>query len=154
MGGIINCIQTDFADTDTCATAEEVKKNVNIWLFMPILLVIYVPLVMIRDMRRLAWSHLLSNILVGSVIISIIIINITKIANHGATFNPPVGAEWYSSPSWAAGSFEGVAVLMPMRLIVQDQRNFYKHVALVCICVLSMYIFFDELANAAVGDFS
>ena len=43
-------------------------------------------------------------------------------------------------------------MLMPMRLIVADQKNFYKHVAIVCCCVLAMYIAFDEFTNLAYGE--
>lgn len=55
-----------------CSEAGTVHENVNLWFFFPILMIIYVPLVWIRDMRKLAWSHLLSNVLIFIVLITVI----------------------------------------------------------------------------------
>ena len=132
MGSIISCAQypnegkVEFnpeveGEAYNCGQAERVKENVNIWIFFPILLCVYTPLVMIRDMKKLAWSHLLSNILVTAVLISVIVFAGKNMADEGATLNPAFMSDnWYRAPSYAAGSFEGVAVLMPMRLIVAD----------------------------------
>ena len=124
MGSIISCAKYPKKAEDpdyNCAKAESVKENINIWIFFPILLIAYTPLVLIRDMKKLAWSHLLSNILVTSVLISVIVFASKNMHDEGATLNAGFMADnWYRAPSYAAGSFEGVAVLMPMRLIVAD----------------------------------
>ena len=43
---------------------------------------------------------------------------------------------------------------MPLRLVVKDQENFFKHVTYVTVGVLCLYIVFDEYMNLCWGDFS
>lgn len=120
---------------------------------MPILMLIYVPLVWIRDMRKLAWSHLLSNILIFIVLIIVICYSTDNIVKEGPTLNPFATAKAYKAISYASGSFEGIAVLMPLRLVVKDHENFFKHVTYVTIGVCTLYIVFDEYMNMCWGDF-
>mmetsp|Transcript_17803 Transcript_17803/g.22410 ORF Transcript_17803/g.22410 Transcript_17803/m.22410 type:complete len:301 (-) Transcript_17803:58-960(-) len=155
MGSVISCAQhpkNEAIANYNCAEAKTVHDNVNLWLFLPILMLIYVPLVWIRDMRKLAWSHLLSNILIAVVLISVIIYASDNLAKDGPTLNPLIEASSsYTAISYASGSFEGIAVLMPMRLVVQDRKNFFKHVAIVCTSVCTLYIIFSEYMNVAYG---
>ena len=43
---------------------------------------------------------------------------------------------------------------MPLRLVVKDQENFFKHVTYVCIGVCTLYIVFDFYMNLSWGDFA
>ena len=123
IGGVVNCIinPTDPDNKDyVCSEAEFVKDTINLWYFLPALMLIYVPLVFIRDMRKLAWSHLLSNILIFVVLFIVIGYSTDNVIKEGPTLNPFATAKAYKAISYAAGSFEGIAVLMPLRLVVKD----------------------------------
>jgi len=51
-------------------------------------MVVFVPLVLIRDMEKLAWSHLLGNILVLTVIVVVMIYAGMNMAEKGIQ-SPP-----------------------------------------------------------------
>ena len=73
MGSVINCVRDDNPDpTNTewnCAEAMNVKEDVNLYLwFFPSLLVIFTPLVFVRDMEKLSWSHLLADFIILTVV--------------------------------------------------------------------------------------
>ena len=71
MGSVINCVRDnpDPEWKDVCAMGANVYENVNLYLwFFPSLLVIFTPLVFVRDMEKLAWSHLLADFIILTVV--------------------------------------------------------------------------------------
>ena len=86
MGAVIHCIDTGLPG---CSAAKVVHEFVQLWYFMPVLMLIYVPLCCVRDMEKLAWSHLLGNILIILVIVSIIASGAVEVGETGfKTGNP------------------------------------------------------------------
>ena len=119
---------------------------------MPILMLIYVPLVWIRNMEKLAFTHLLGNILILVVTFTVMVYGGIEIADNGkAYFNPAFTVSSYKAIPYSAFAFEGVAVVMPLRLIVEDQANFMKLVACVVSGICAFYIIFGEWENLAYG---
>ena len=93
----------------------------NLWIFLPILFVIYTPLVWIRDMEKLAWSHLLGNILILIVITAVIVYSGLEIGDEGQVHkNKFFQTDFIKAVPYSAFAFEGVAVVMPLREIVAD----------------------------------
>ena len=72
MGSVINCSHSD-ADPNTCNKPIFVKEQVPLWYFLPVLMLVYVPLVCIRSMEKLAFTHLISDILILTVVTAIFI---------------------------------------------------------------------------------
>ena len=70
MGSVINCVRDDPTSPNwNCAESMQVKEDVNLYLwFFPSLLVIFTPLVFVRDMEKLSWSHLLADFIILTVV--------------------------------------------------------------------------------------
>ena len=78
------------ADPATCNLPDNVKESVPLWYFLPILMLIYVPLVWIRNMEKLAFTHVISDILIITVIVAILTFGTINIAdNDGHVFRNP-----------------------------------------------------------------
>jgi amino acid permease len=115
MGSVINCSYAD-ADPITCNKPIFVKEQVTLWYFLPILMLIYVPLVWIRSMEKLAFTHVISDILILTVVTAIFIFGGINIADQGkVTVNPLVTPLFYKAIPYSAFAFEGVAVVIPLR---------------------------------------
>ena len=82
---------------------------------------IYVPLCWIRDMEKLAWSHLLGNILIIIVVVSVLSFSTIQLADHGTQPQAAFTVLFFKAIPYSAFAFEGVAVVMPLREIVADQ---------------------------------
>jgi|Transcript_28323 amino acid permease len=129
-----------------------VHDNVKLWYFLPALMLIYVPLVWIRDMEKLAWSHLLGNILILTVVTAVIVYSGLEIGDTGKVYkNDFITKDAIKAVPYSAFAFEGVAVVMPLREIVADQKNFMKLTSIVVTCICAMYIFFSEFSDLAYG---
>ena len=150
MGAVIDCINTGLPG---CSRALIVHESIQLWWFMPVLMAIYVPLCCVRDMEKLAWSHLLGNILILLVIVSIIASGAVEVADTGfKTGNPLITSQFYVAIPYSAFAFEGVAVLMPLREIVADQQNFMKLVGAVCMGIFTLYVVFAEWSILSWGN--
>ena len=120
MGSIINCAKPD-AISATCWKPEIVYDAVPIWYLLPILMVIYVPLVWIRNMEKLAFTHLISDIIILFVVVSIFYFAGASLVDFGEvqiSTSHLVTAEFYQAIPYSAFAFEGVAVVLPLRDIV------------------------------------
>lgn len=72
MGSVINCSRSG-ADVATCWKPDIIYDEVQLWYFLPMLMLIYVPLCWIRNMEKLAFTHLISDVIIFVVIISIFV---------------------------------------------------------------------------------
>jgi len=152
MGSILNCAKsganTDPSDENACFQPMEVRKSVNLWYFLPILMVIYVPLVWIRDMEKLAFTHLISDVIIVVVVVSIFVlagINLSDMPEPNVS--PLATIEFYKAIPYSAFAFEGVAVVLPLRDIVADQKGYFKLVSIVVTGICIFYILFAEWTN-------
>ena len=158
LGSIINCnkdgADTDLSNPQNCGNALEVKDNVNLWLwFAPTLLIIYTPLVWIRSMEKLAWTHLLGDVIIITVIIVIMAEGGIQIADHGKLeVNPLFTTQFFKAIPYSAFAFEGVAVVLPLRQIVASPETYFKNVVTVVSGICVFYIIYAEFANFAWGD--
>ena len=161
MGSVINCIGDNpdpvaYPDWTTyCADSKIVKEEVNLWLwFLPSLLVIFSPLVFVRDMEKLAWSHLLADFIILTVVAGVFTFSGIKIHNQGGFRISELSLAtnvFFKAIPYSAFAFEGVAVVLPLREIVEDKDNFFKIVCVVVSGICIFYIFFAEWTNWVYG---
>ena len=119
---------------------------------MPILMVIYIPLVWIRSMEKLAFTHLISDVLILTVVVAVFTYASINIADVGeVTINPLFTPVFFKAVPYSAFAFEGVCVVMPLREIVEDKKNFFKLVCCVVSGICAFYIVFAEFINMSYG---
>lgn len=70
IGSIFNC-NKDGADLTTCTEADDVKNNINLWWFLPTLMLVFVPLVWIRKMEKLAFTHIIGDVIIITVVTAV-----------------------------------------------------------------------------------
>ena len=116
-------------------------------------MLIYVPLVWIRNMEKLAFTHIISDILIITVIVAIFTFGTINIANNeGEVFkNDFITSSFYKAIPFSAFAFEGVAVILPLREIVEDKTSYMKIVIFVVAGICVLYIVFSEYMNLAYG---
>ena len=119
MGSVLNCARGD-ADPLTCFKPEYVSSDVQLWYLLPILMLIYVPLVWIRDMEKLAFTHLISDVIILVVIVSIFVMAGRNMAETEVHVSPIATVQFYKAIPYSAFAFEGVAVVLPLKNIVAD----------------------------------
>ena len=149
VGSIFNCVNRG---GDLCAQSTEVRENVQIWYFLPALFCIYVPLCWIRDMEKLAWSHLVGNILILLVVVSVTYFSTSNIVKHSTSPQAAFTPLFFKAIPYSAFAFEGVAVVMPLREIVADQKNYMKLVMIVLTVIYCLYVLFSEYAVLSYGN--
>ena len=121
IGSIFNCTRPGALES-TCALDDVVKENVNLWYFLPVLMVIYVPLVWIRNLEKLAFTHLIGDVIIIVVVTSCIVYAGIEISDQGgALVNPLVTPVFFKAVPYSAFAFEGVAVVLPLRDVVEDK---------------------------------
>ena len=116
-------------------------------------MLIYVPLVWIRNMEKLAFTHLISDVLIITVILAILGFGTKEIVDNGGevTVNPLFTTTFYKAIPYSAFAFEGVAVVLPLREIVEDKSSYMKIVIFVVGGICVFYIIFAEYCNLAWG---
>ena len=128
-----------------------VYDGVQLWYFLPVLMIIYVPLCWIRDLEKLAWSHLVGDVVILTVVTVICIYSGIEIADTGVTLNPGFTPVFFKAIPYSAFAFEGVAVVLPLRSIVQDHKGFFRLSCYVIGAICIAYILFCEYTNMAWG---
>ena len=88
MGSVFSCTKADAKDN--CSDPTVVYEEGFIWYFLPILMLIYVPLVWIRNMEKLAFTHIISDVLIIVVIFGIFGFGAKNIVDNDGdvTLNP------------------------------------------------------------------
>ena len=152
IGAVIDCIVLpDGLTADTCGEATALDSGgsgaISKWVFLPVLVLMYVPLVYIRKTEKLAFSHLLSDIIIVGVILSASIFGGISLSNREGDEGLK-GMAWQGVSGITVGissavyAFEGIAVVLPVREITEDKDNFYKLLCFVVSLIALFYIIF------------
>ena len=122
-------------------------EDVQLWYLLPILMLIYVPLVWIRDMEKLAFTHLISDVIILVVIVSIFVMSGKNLGETEVHVSPLFTAQFYKAIPYSAFAFEGVAVVLPLRDIVENKESYFRLVCIVVTSIAIFYISFAEFTN-------
>lgn len=113
-------------------------------------MVIYVPLVWIRNMEKLAFTHLISDVVTLFVIVSILALAGINLGNTGEVYvTPLITPQFYNAFSYSAFAFEGIAVVLPLKDIVADKAGYYKLLSVVVAGICAMFILFSLFTGFA-----
>ena len=100
------------------------EAGVTKWWFLIAFYIIYIPLVWIRKTEKLAFTHLLSDIIIAFVITTCLVFG-----GKAYKVRPDEGLKsqgWMGMSGLGVGvssavyAFEGIAVILPVRDIAQD----------------------------------
>ena len=95
------------------------------WMFMIPFALVYIPLVWIRKTEKLAFTHLLSDVIIAFVIVTVCVYG--GIAAGDRQHNEDLVSKYYTGfagfgvgISSSVYAFEGIAVVLPVREITAD----------------------------------
>jgi len=116
-------------------------------------MLVYVPLVWIRDLEKLAFTHLIGDVIIITVVVVIMTYSGIEIGDqNGVEVNALFTVQFFKAIPYSAFAFEGVAVVLPLREIVADHKGYYKLVCIVVGSICVFYIIFSEFTNLAYGN--
>ena len=106
INGVIPCIA---GDGDSC----DVKVIVR-WWWMPICMLIFVPLVFVRKIQVFATTHLFADIMIILSLIVIFIYSGIDLSKNGANIGGvgPVGDLWADAIGFSVYTYEGIGVIL------------------------------------------
>ena len=104
-------------------------------------------------MEKLAFTHVIGDVIILTVVGAIFVYAGMEIADTGVVHqNAFFTAKSYAAIPYSAFAFEGVAVVLPLRDIVEDQKGYMKLVCIVVGSICIFYIIFAEFTNMAYGE--
>ena len=83
---------------------------------MPICMLIYVPLVMVRKIEVLAPTHVFGDIMIGITFVVIIGYASASLSNNGVKMEgiKPVAQYWADAIGFSVYTYEGIGVILPI----------------------------------------
>ena len=148
-----------------CATGSDATNTryacpdgdlVNKWIFLPICMAIYVPLVFVRKIEKFAPFHLFSDLMIFLTIITICIFAAKNVSRDGGyetagiQFITPI---WPNAIGFSVYAFEGIGVILPIKEITATGDGYFKILCLTVTFISLMYIAFSEYCVFAFGKY-
>ena len=145
-GGVIPCITGD----KKCMDGVEIEK----WIWMPICMAIYVPLVMVRKIEVFAITHAFGDAMIIITLIIIFVYAGMDISDKGPQMDEikPVGELWADAIGFSVYTYEGIGVILPIQEVTADKKNYYKLLCITVTLIATLYIIFGEFTVIAWGD--
>ena len=145
-GGVIPCISGD----DDCKGGVEINK----WIWMPICMLIYIPLVMVRKIEVFAATHAFGDAMIIITLIVLFGYASASLANNGPEFSDikPVGALWADAIGFSVYTYEGIGVILPIREVTADKQNYYKLLCITVTMIAMLYVLLGEFTAIAWGN--
>ena len=112
---MIQCIT---ASNETCSDG----FNMNKWIWVPICMLLYIPLVMVRKIEVFAVTHVFADAMIIISVLTIFIYAGIDLAQDGPNMSEigPVGEYWADAIGFSVYTYEGIGVILPIREVTAD----------------------------------
>ena len=135
------------SDSGTNLTESPVK-----WMWVPICMLLFVPLVWLRKTEKLAFTHIFADIMVGVGLIMITVFaTIEMNKNGGAHSIPFVTSSFSFAISYAVFAFEGIGVVLPILELTENKDQYFKLLTVTLCVICTIFIAFCEYAAFGYG---
>jgi proton-coupled amino acid transporter len=137
---------------------QALSVTINKWYFGLGCFVIYVPLVMVRRMDKLAMTHVFGDIMIFTVIASLFVYGALAIKENGgfSTENvKPINMSLFPDAiGFSVYAYEGIGVILPLQDITADKDDYVRVMTYVLCFIFVLYIVFSEFSIFAFGQHS
>ena len=151
---VVQCATSPAPRTPAC----EGGVYINKWWFLPLCMVIYVPLVLVRKIEKFAWTHMMADILIFVTLASIITYSSVHVHRQGGfttqgfvAFNTQL---WPDAIGFAVYAFEGIGVILPIMEVTNDKENYFKILTATVVFICVLYISFSEFVLFSYGGYT
>ena len=153
-GGVINCISYDGKPIEDNENPCDGGILMNKWIWMPICMAIYVPLVMVRKIEVFATTHVFADVMIILTVIVLMAYAGVDIGEKGTKFDSVgvVGEYWADAIGFSVYTYEGIGVILPIREVTADKQNYFKLLCITMTIIASIYIIFGEFTMIAWAD--
>lgn len=136
----------------------EEPAMVNKWIFGAIVFAIYVPLVWVRNMTKLASTHLFGDIMIILTVLFILGYAIEHVISKGH-FNtknePAINTRLFPNAfGFSVFAFCGMGTVLPTYDVSGSKDNFFKILVYVCLTIMTIYIIFPLVTISAYGTYN
>ena len=154
-GGVIPCLTREGTNVDvdgvvTCFGGTTINK----WIWMPICMAIYVPLVWVRKIEVFAVTHIFADVMIIITIIVIFSYAGISLSNDGIQIKSigPVDNLWADAIGFSVYTYEGIGVVLPIYEVTANKKDYYKLLCITVTFIAILYIVFGEFTMLAWGD--
>ena len=94
----------------------------NKWIWVPICMLLYIPLVMVRKIEVFAVTHVFADAMIIISVLTIFIYAGIDLAQDGPNMSEigPVGEYWADAIGFSVYTYEGIGVILPIREVTAD----------------------------------
>lgn len=126
----------------------------NKWVWMPLCMLLYIPLVMVRKIEVFAVTHVFADAMIIISMIAIFIYAGIDLGRDGPNMSEigPVGEYWADSIGFSVYSYEGIGVILPIREVTADKTIYFKLLCITVSLIAILYILFGEFTMIAWGN--
>ena len=124
----------------------------QIWLWVPFIMVIVVPLVWLRKTEKLAFTHIFADIMVLVGLLTISIYATMEVKDNGFKSLPFITSGFSSAISYAVFAFEGIGVVLPILELTENKEGYFKLLTITLVIICAIFILFCEFAAFAYGE--
>ena len=145
-GGVIPCLTSSDSE---CIDGYEMNR----WAWMPICMLIYVPLVMVRKIEVFASTHVFGDIMIIITIIVIFGYASSSLGKNGVQMEgiKPIDNLWADAIGFSVYSYEGIGVILPIKEVTACKEDYYRLLCITVGLIAFLYIFFGEYTMLAWG---
>ena len=120
---------------------------------MPICMLIYVPLVMVRKIEVFASTHVFGDIMIIITMIIIFGYATASLGRDGVRMEGinPIDNLWFDAIGFSVYSYEGIGVILPIREVTACKDDYFKLLCITVCSIAALYIIFGEYCMLAWG---
>lgn len=155
---IAGTMQTVYYDYEIYMGAAVSTPYVNKWIFGLIIFCVYVPLCWIRNMTKLASTHLFGDIMIIMTVLFIMGCAIGTVVDNGhfkTSGEPAINTKLFPDAfGFSIFAFCGMGTVLPTYDVAANKDSFFKILVYVCLTIMAIYIIFPLVCISAYGSYS
>ena len=112
----------------------------NLTMFL-ISMAVILPLIMVKDIKKFAWTHIALNIMIVTAIVLICYSAVKSASQTGFKTEciEPIGTHWYTGLGASIFTFEGFGIILPVKELMSNKKDF-KPVTTIAITFYGVFV--------------
>lgn len=154
MGGtFILCVTNSAADAKECPPTKgtNLTASPTVWIWVPICMLLFVPLVWLRKTEKLAFTHLFADVMVGIALIMITVFATKEMQENGVKSLDFITPNYSFAISYAVFAFEGIGVVLPIMELTENKDQYFTLLTVTLCVICTIFVCFCEYSAFGYG---